>query len=315
MTSCHPSPEPCPRTRQRRAGFTLIELLVVIAIIAILIGLLLPAVQKVRDAAARSSCTNNLHQIGLALHNYAGDMGWYPSGYIGVVSPDPNDTAPGWGWGALLLPYLEQDNLYRQINLAVPVGDPSNQAVCTTILKSYVCPADRSTGVFTVYGQDNSPLAPAATNSYAANSGVGADLDAELDQANGLFSRNSRIRFTDITDGTSSTIAIAERGAFFAQTPWAGAVHRGTVRVTPGAPTRNMDAAEEAPVQVLFHVSIHTINDPNADPEDLFTPHTGVALFAFADGSVQPLRTNIALAVLQALATRNGGEVVSPNDF
>ncbi len=306
----------CPEARRRSpAAFTLVELLVVIAIIAILIGLLLPAVQKVREAAARSSCTNNLHQIALGLHNYAGDMGWFPPGYVGMVSPDPNNTSPGWGWGALLLPYLEQDNLFAQINLAVPVGDPSNEAVCTTILKSYVCPSDRMTGVFTVYGQDNAPLAQAATNSYAANSGVGADLDAELDQANGLFSRNSRIRFTDITDGASNTIAIGERGAFFAQSPWAGAVHRGTVRVTPGAPTNNPETIEESPVQVLVHVSIHTINDPNADPEDFFTPHTGVALFAFADGSVQPVRAEVALSVLQALATRNGGEVVNPGDF
>ncbi len=300
---------------RRRPGFTLVELLVVIAIIAILIGLLLPAVQKVREAAARVQCTNNLHQIAVALHGYAGDMGWYPSGYVGVVSPDPNDTTPGWGWGTFLLPYLEQENLYRQINFAVPVGDPSGAGVCTTVLKTYVCPSDRSTGVFTVYGQDNAPLAQAATNSYAANSGVGADLDAELDQANGLFSRNSRIRFTDITDGTSNTIAVGERGAFFAQSPWAGAVHRGTVRPTPGAPTNNPETVEEAPVQVLVHVSIHTINDPNTDPEDFFTPHTGVALFAFADGSVQPVQANVALGVLQALATRNGGEVVAPGDF
>ncbi len=299
----------------RRPAFTLVELLVVIAIIAVLIGLLLPAVQKVREAAARTQCTNNLHQIALALHNYAGDMGWFPSGYIGVAGPDPNDTAPGWGWGALLLPYLEQNNLFRQINLGVPVGDPSNQAICTTVLKSFVCPSDRSTGVFTVYGQDNAPLAQAATNSYAANSGVGADLDAELDQANGMFSRNSRIRFTDVTDGTSNTIAIGERGAFFAQTPWAGAVDRGTVRLTPGAPTNNPEVVEESPVQVLVHVSVHAINDLNADPEDFFTPHTGVAMFAFADGSVQPVQTTIALNVLQALATRNGGEVVTVGDY
>jgi prepilin-type N-terminal cleavage/methylation domain-containing protein/prepilin-type processing-associated H-X9-DG protein len=300
-----------------RRAFTLVELLVVIAIIAVLIGLLLPAVQKVREAANRASCQNNLHQIGLALHSYHDGQGSFPAGYRcqPVNLSNPDQTAPGWGWAVLLLPYIEQGNMAQQINFILPVEDPGNLAARTMILKLYVCPSDRSTGVFTIYDKNNNPLAQAATNSYAACHGVGVDLDEELDDFNGMFSRNSKVRFADVTDGTSNTIAIGERSAFFTQTPWAGAVSFGTTRITPSAPISNLAAIEDAPTQLLVHVAVHTLNDPNADPEDFFSPHTGNVVFLFVDGSVRPVRTGISLSVLQALATRNGGEVVNAADF
>lgn len=304
-----------PQRASRRFGFTLIELLVVIAIIAVLIGMLLPAVQKVREAANRASCQNNLHQIGLALHSYHDAQGSFPSGYRCQPQANPDYTSPGWGWAALLLPYVEQGNLAHQITFNLPVEDPSNLAARTMIVKLYVCPSDRSTGVFTITDKNNTSLAQAATNSYAACHGIGVDLDEELDDFNGMFSRNSKVRFADVTDGTSNTIAIGERGSFFTQTPWAGAVSFGTTRITPGAPTNNPTAIEDAPTQTLVHVAVHTLNDLNADPEDFFTPHTGNAMFLFADGSVRPVRRGISLSVLQAIATRNGGEVVNPDDF
>src|SRR5436309_597185 len=104
-----------------RSGFTLIELLVVIAIIAILIGLLLPAVQKVREAASRLKCKNNLKQIGLAMHNYHGVANRFPPGYVSAVASDGSDLGPGWGWAAHLLPYVEQDNLYKQIDFTADI--------------------------------------------------------------------------------------------------------------------------------------------------------------------------------------------------
>src|SRR5262249_27514980 len=116
MKSMSSVKEGAHRHSETRRAFTLIELLVVMAIIGVLIGMLLPAVQKVREAANRTSCQNNLKQMGLALHGYHDVRGTFPSGYLCQPKPDRNITAPGWGWAALLLPYVEQGSLAQQIN-------------------------------------------------------------------------------------------------------------------------------------------------------------------------------------------------------
>src|SRR5713226_9473514 len=140
LVSANPHRRPAVRPpRVSRRAFTLIELLVVISIIAILIGLLLPAVQKVREAAYLTSCRNNLKQIGLAMHNYEIARGTFPAGYADPTPWPQFDNGPGWGWGAFLLPYLEQDNLYRQINFNRDVGDPANASVRTQFLKIFFC--------------------------------------------------------------------------------------------------------------------------------------------------------------------------------
>src|SRR5207248_2892785 len=138
--------------KPHRYAFTLIELLVVIAIIGILIGLLLPAVQKVREAASRAKCANNLKQIGLALHNYEGLYKVFPPAYV-TANPRLDGSAygvpygdeyrngpPGWAWGTFLLPFLEQENLYRGFNLDEPCWSPVNAALVATKLSLFLCP-------------------------------------------------------------------------------------------------------------------------------------------------------------------------------
>jgi prepilin-type N-terminal cleavage/methylation domain-containing protein/prepilin-type processing-associated H-X9-DG protein len=226
----------------RRKGFTLIELLVVIAIIAILIGLLVPAVQKVREAAARTSCTNNLKQIGLALANYEGNFRQLPPAsqipwWLGVQDRDDflDFTKPfGPNWAVLLLPYIEQDNLYRQANpasypgVAIVQGTaPGNanqnwRSIVGTDIKTFMCPSDPNN---TTHYTD-SLVFPG--NWARGNYGVTAGWEDYDHVANGgtktttqagpikgfvsspMMSANYGARYTEVTDGTSNTIMVGE---------------------------------------------------------------------------------------------------------
>ena len=296
-----------------RRGFTLIELLVVIAIIAILIGLLLPAVQKVRSAAARIQCQNNLHQIGIACHAYHDSRGSLPPGYYATAAYP--DTGPGWGWGAFLLPYLEQDNLYRQIDFNAPVLSSSASQM---VLKVFLCPADTvPTSAFAITDGSFGPLGFAAPSSYAATVGSDAD-EADAVTGGGVFYRNSQTRLTDITDGTSQTVMIGDRAWAQVQGTWAGAPSGAITRAGPRNPWPNATASAAVLVQVHNNwINIRTDADGGLD--DFSSNHTGGVNLLFADGSVHFLRDitsdGPAHQAFWAMGTRAGGEVISGIDY
>ena len=328
-------------TRNRR-GFTLIELLVVIAIIAVLIALLLPAVQAAREAARRVQCVNNLKQVGLALHNYHDALGAFPMGYAARSRALPvdgqTDTAPGWGWGSMILPQMEGGPVFNAVNFALAVEAPQNATVIRTAMAAYVCPSDVTGGPFPALdgSTPGNALATMAPSSYAACVGNDlADSSTGLNNdglGNGVMFRNSRVRLADITDGSSQTILVGERAWANTEGVWAGVVTNGSTRRGPmnRCPTTGAPFYAAATLVQAHGNVLNTDTDPDGGLDDFSSLHTGGANVVFADGSVRFLKTVLRNAgkapdgstlyspsslVLQALATRNGGEVLSADAY
>ena len=310
-------------------GFTLVELLVVIAIIGILVGLLLPAVQAAREAARRIQCTNNLKQIGLALHNYEAGHRTYPPGFISRVigqwSGRGNDqipeAGPGWSFYAMLLPNMELGSLHQSVRFDLPISDSANQAARSTKVPGYQCPSDAWNEPVTVW-PSTLGLRDLAHASYIGCLGGGDPANAPRYSAqyeetpfNGMFHRNQPIKHAAITDGTSNTIGIGERASMFAPNGWAGVIPNGQTVFSPAtAQIRGQvvgQTARPAITMATVHVRSGGPNASTGSPGGFWSPHVGGCLFLLMDGSVHTIPTNVDIQVFRAMAARNDGTVIT----
>ncbi len=324
----------------RRNAFTLIELLVVIAIIAVLVGLLLPAVQKVREAAARMSCSNNLKQLGLAAHNYHSTFGVLPPGVNlpGFLPPPANTpSAPvanqTFNFLEALLPYIEMNNVYSKMNFQAPNtfaakwDSQYNTGNCdvaaapgSTIIKTFLCPSD--VGIQQTTFTKSGTLYTFGANTYGGCAGTIAFFTNSMTN-DGIFFINSKVKLTDITDGSSNTIMMGERmrkdaaydliypapNTFETKSGWAWANSNA-----------GFDYLFGTQVPIGWVVPPGTPLDPGFVFQDqrmnaFGSFHTGGANFVFGDGSVKFMPNSTPLTVLQPLGTRSGGEVVNTTGF
>jgi prepilin-type N-terminal cleavage/methylation domain-containing protein/prepilin-type processing-associated H-X9-DG protein len=300
----------------RRGAFTLIELLVVIAIIGLLIGLLLPAVQAAREAARRAQCVNNLKQIGIALHNYHDAHQVFPPGYISDFTAAGDDTGPGWGWASMILPQLEQSNLFSSVNFTLAIEQPANSTGRLSGVGVYLCPSDRVRPAWEamkgdpVTGTLQGLVCEVAPSNYVGVYGISEPgVDGE-----GTFFRNSRVGLRDITDGSALTIVVGERSHNLGEATWVGSV-TGAVLAPPPGDSDGVGAprVEAGPGMVLGQAGERrSPGDPAADVNQFYSRHAGRGVhFVFADGHVSFLKSTMDYRTFMALATRAGGEVIS----
>jgi prepilin-type N-terminal cleavage/methylation domain-containing protein/prepilin-type processing-associated H-X9-DG protein len=314
----------------RRRGFTLIELLVVIAIIAVLIALLLPAVQAARAAAKRIQCTNNLKQLGLAMHNYHGAIGTFPIGRTGIRRPAGDPGYPGdasganhrrtWAW--MILPYIEQTALFQAINFSLPYNNHAQDTALRSLTAMYVCPADPNMVTLDTGGY------PVYKASYMVNWGNATYNQASANNpynnvyfAGAPFALDRSFGVETITDGTSNTLLAGE--VKIAVPNGTSQDHRGDVFNDDYNCTMFM--AYTAPNSVVpdqvqsYCVYPFAQNAPctsKAPPYNAARSyHSGGVNTLIADGSVRFVKDSISVATWQALSTTQGGEVISADSY
>lgn len=310
-------------TTKRRNAFTLIELLVVIAIMGILIGLLVPAVQKVREAAARLQSTNNLKQVGLAMQSHHDAVKIFPPGYQAGFAGQPTptvDAPPGWGWGAFLLPYLDQSPLHSWLRFDLSCSDPLNAAAVKTPLTVFINPAAPNVGPTTkIKNAGGTVLAEFAISHYVANNGqdeTWAYNLADLSNVSGVgpFFRNSKTKIAHVTDGLSNTVFVGEHTTVSDKT-WVG--------VVPGAEACPIDpnrypftVCDRGATLVLCHSGpaalepgvVHPPSFPTCHVCQMYAPWPGGNVL-FGDGTVRFISVSVNLNTWAALSSMRQGDI------
>jgi prepilin-type N-terminal cleavage/methylation domain-containing protein len=311
---------------RRQRGFTLIELLVVIAIIAILIALLLPAVQQAREAARRTQCRNNMHQLGLALHNYHDTARVFPPAFIhscNTAGTYTGFTPSGWAWGALVLPYMDQAPLYNQLNLNAPINTTTQISLLRTVIPGYICPSNawRDLSQNTANGNTSGisvPHSPAnvvaiAMSNYVGVMGPNAPNCGSAADQGGIFFCNSNISIRDCTDGTSNVWLAYERSTR-PRPPNVGGdgMTQGGVWAGVSAPgcnngNYNWYAVTGYVMGLYGEINGSATRFDTRQPDSF---HTGGIHVLLADGSSRFVSQNISLQAAIWLSNRADGNIV-----
>lgn len=320
------------KTVKSRA-FTLVELLVVIAIIGILVSLLLPAVQAGREAARRASCQNNMRQQALALLNYESAMKVFPPSYVANTKasnrdPITFDGPSGFGWGAILLPHLEQSSLYVELNFNMPCWDPTQSKAVKTKVSTYLCPsASMDEDTFDIKDNGGAVLARFARSTYVANAGQeepwGYSIEDSSQIADGPMFRNSHTRVSDVTDGLSHTVFLGEHAPILSSKTWVGVVPGATV-CTNNAQRFPLSKCDFAATLVNVHsgpaaaeidpvagfAPIHPPNSALCHVCQMYSQHLTGANVCMGDGSVRFFSSSTHQPTWAALSSCSKGEVI-----